>query len=30
MAGDKLTFDYTIDSGDDSLLEHTCVASKNK
>jgi hypothetical protein len=30
MAGNNLTFDYTIDTGDDSLLEHSCVASKNQ
>ena len=30
LAGDKLNFNYTIDTGDDSLLEHTCVANKNQ
>lgn len=28
LNGEQLTFDYTIDTGDDQLLEHSCVASK--
>lgn len=27
--GGQLTFDYTIETDDDYLLEHSCVASKN-
>ncbi len=29
VSGDQITFDYTIDTGDDELLEHACVARKN-
>lgn len=29
LSGDQLTFDYTIDTGDDELLEHSCVANKS-
>lgn len=29
LSGGQLTFDYTIDPGDDQLLEHSCIASKN-
>jgi hypothetical protein len=29
LAGEELTFDYTIDTGDDAPLDHSCVASKN-
>lgn len=29
VSGDQIKFDYIIDSGDDQLLEHSCVASKN-
>jgi hypothetical protein len=28
LSGDQLSFDYTIDTGDDEALEHSCVASK--
>ena len=28
LNGNTLTFDYTIDTGDDILLEHTCSATK--
>lgn len=27
--GDQITFDYTIDTGDDQLLEHSCIAAKS-
>jgi hypothetical protein len=30
LNGDQLTFDYTIDTGDDFLLEHTCNATKQE
>ena len=30
LAGDKLTFDYTIETDDDYLLDHSCSASKQK
>jgi hypothetical protein len=30
LAGEQLSFDYTIDTGDDAPLEHSCVASKNQ
>ena len=29
LSGDQLRFDYIIDTGDDELLEHSCIASKN-
>ena len=29
VSGDQIIFDYIIDAGDDQLLEHSCVASKN-
>ena len=29
LGGDQLTFDYTIDTGDGQLLEHSCVANKS-
>jgi hypothetical protein len=29
LNGDQLNFDYTIETDDDALLEHSCVASKN-
>jgi hypothetical protein len=29
LSGDQLTFDYTIDTGDDNALEHSCVAGKS-
>jgi hypothetical protein len=29
LNGDKLNFDYTIETDDDYLLEHSCVATKN-
>ena len=29
LNGKQLTFDYKIDTGDDDILEHTCVATKN-
>lgn len=29
LNGDQLNFDYTIDTDDGYLLEHSCVASKN-
>jgi hypothetical protein len=29
VSGDQITFDYIIDTGDDQLLEHSCVASKS-
>lgn len=28
LSGNQLTFDYTIETDDDYLLEHSCVASK--
>jgi hypothetical protein len=30
LNGDHLTFDYTIDTDDDFLLEHTCSATKQE
>ena len=30
LNGNTLTFDYTIDTGDDILLEHTCSATKQE
>lgn len=29
LSGDKLNFDYVIETDDDYLLEHSCVATKN-
>ena len=29
LSGDKLSFDYVIETDDDYLLEHSCVATKN-
>lgn len=29
LNGSQLTFDYTIETDDDYLLEHSCVANKN-
>jgi hypothetical protein len=29
LNGDQLIFDYTIDTGDNDLLEHSCIAKKN-
>ena len=29
LNGNTLNFDYTIETGDDYLLEHSCVATKN-
>lgn len=28
LSGNQLTFDYTVETDDDFLLEHSCVASK--
>lgn len=29
LSGDQLTFDYVIETDDDYILEHSCVATKN-
>ena len=29
LSGDQLTFDYVIETDDDYILEHACVATKN-